>query len=457
MRSLRGAAGSARPRFENWSGSVVAHPRSFRRPTTAEAVAGLVADAAADGETLRVVGAGHSFSPVAATDGHLVSLDALTGIVAVDPAAKTVRFRAGTRLRDIPALLAPYGLSLPNQGDIDAQSLAGALSTGTHVTGIGFTGFAGLVTALQLVTADGRVRELGPRREPELGPRREPELFDRARLSVGALGVLTEIELQCVDAFDLVADEARISFDEMVETLEDRARAYDHVDYYWFPYADQALAKSNTRVPPGAPGPYPEVRRRPGLQRLIAEEMLDNAGLGLVNELSRVVPAATPRINRFATVLASNRRYRGPAHEVFVSPRRVRFREMEYAVPFADGADVLREVRAVIDGSGRAVAFPLELRTAGADDVPLSTATGRDSLYIAVHQYHAVEEAGYFRTVERVLRAAACRPHWGKIHSLGAEDLSALYPRFDDFLRVRDAVDPDRVFGSRYLTHLFGT
>ncbi|WP_198392082.1 D-arabinono-1,4-lactone oxidase [Brevibacterium yomogidense] len=449
MRFLRGAAGSALPRFENWSGSVVAHPRSFRRPTTAGAVAGLVADAAADGETLRVVGAGHSFSPVAATDGHLVSLDALAGIVAVDAAAKTVRFRAGTRLRDIPALLEPYGLSLPNQGDIDEQSLAGALSTGTHGTGLGFTGFAGLVTALQLVTADGRVRELDPTREPEL--------FDHARLSVGALGVLTEIELQCVDAFDLVADEARIPFDEMVETLEDRARTCDHVDYYWFPYADEALAKSNTRVPPGAAGPYPDVRRRPRLQRLLAEEMLDNAGLGLVNELSRAVPAATPRINRFATVLASNRRYRGPAHEVFVSPRRVRFREMEYAVPFADGAEVLREVRAAIESSGRAVAFPLEVRTAGADDVPLSTATGRDSVYIAVHQYHAVEEAGYFRSVERVLRAAAGRPHWGKIHSLGAEDLSALYPRFDDFVRVRDAVDPGRLFGSRYLTHLFGS
>lgn len=450
MRPLKSAHKSAAlPRFENWSGSVVAHPRTTSRPTSVAELADLVTATAGSGMPLRVVGAGHSFSPVAATDGHLVSLDALSGIVSVDRDAKTVRFRAGTRLRDIPTLLEPHGLSLPNQGDIDEQSIAGALSTGTHGTGLGFTGFAGLVTGLQLVTADGRVRELDQTHEPEL--------FDHARLSLGALGVLTEIELQCVDAFDLVADEARIPFEEMLETFEDRARRCDHVDYYWFPYAEHALAKSNTRVPLGADGPYPHVRRRPKLQRLIAEEVLDNAGLGLVNELSRALPAATPAINRMATVLASNRRYRGPAHEVFVSPRRVRFREMEYAVPFADGAQVLREVRAVVESSGRAVAFPLEVRTAAADQVPLSTATGRESVYIAVHQYHSVEETGYFRTVERVLRAAGGRPHWGKIHSLGAEDLTALYPRFDDFVRMRDVADPDRLFGSRYLTHLFGS
>lgn len=436
--------------FRNWSGHVHAHPHTFVRPSSAGELSDVVQAAANAGQRLRTVGAGHSFTPVAAGDDVMVNLDHLSGIIAVDEANQRVRFHAGTRLRDIPALLAPFGLALANQGDVNPQALAGAISTSTHGTGIGFTGFAGTVTGLSLMGPDGTVRRLSAANDPEV--------FDLARVSLGVLGVMTEIELQCVPSFDLIAEEVVTDVNELLADLEPRMRAADHFEFYWFPHTATALTKTNTRVGLGeiGPGHLAEVGVRNRILNLLDKEVVENGALRLAVELGSAVPSLVPRINRIAQSAVSDRMYRAPGHDVFVTPRRVRFNEMEYAVPLASGAEVIREIRSTIESRGWTISFPIEVRSAAADDVPLSTAYGRETMYIAVHRFVKEDFAEYFRVVELICRRHGGRPHWGKIHSLGASELRELYPRFDDFCALRNQVDPQAMFGNRFTDSLFG-
>lgn len=441
---------TSRALFRNWSGHVHAHPHTFVHPTSVGELSETLASAAKADQRVRAVGAGHSFTPVAAGDDVMINLDHLSGIISVDEASQRVRFHAGTRLRDIPALLAPFGLALANQGDVNPQALAGAISTSTHGTGLGFTGFAGTLTGLSLMGPDGSVSRLSATSEPEI--------FDLARVSLGVLGIITEIELQCVPAFDLIAEEVVTDVDELLADLESRMRAADHFEFYWFPHTDTALTKTNTRVGPGeiGPGHLAEAGVRNRILNLLDKEVVENGALSLAVELGSAVPSLVPHINRIAQSAVSDRTYRAAGHDVFVTPRRVRFNEMEYAVPFAAGAQVIREIRHAIESRGWTISFPIEVRSAAADDVPLSTAYERETMYIAVHRYVKDDFAEYFRIVEQICRRHGGRPHWGKIHTLGASDLRELYPRFEDFCALRDRLDPQAMFGNRFTDSLFG-
>lgn len=436
--------------FRNWSGHVHAHPHTFVRPTSAGELGEVLRSVANAGQRVRAVGAGHSFTPIAAGDDVMINLDHLSGIITVDEATGRVRFHAGTRLRDIPALLAPFGLALANQGDVNPQALAGAISTSTHGTGLGFTGFAGTVTGLSLMGPDGAVRRLSAISDPEV--------FDLARVGLGVLGIVTEIELQCVPAFDLIAEEVVTDVDELLADLGPRMQAADHFEFYWFPHTDTALTKTNTRVGLGeiGPGHLAEAGVRNRFLTLLDKEVVENGALRLAVELGSAVPSLVPRINRIAQSAVSDRTYRAPGYDVFVTPRRVRFNEMEYAVPLASGAEVIREIRDAIESRGWTISFPIEVRSAAADDVPLSTAYGRETMYIAVHRFVKDEFAEYFRVVEQICRRHGGRPHWGKIHSLDADDLRELYPRFDDFCSLRGQLDPQATFGNRFTDSLFG-
>lgn len=404
--------------------------------------------ARADGSRVRVVGAGHSFTPLAATEGHLISLDEHTGLVHADPATGRARFRAGTRLRDIPVLLAPYGLALANQGDVNPQSIAGAISTGTHGTGLGFTGFGAAVTGLRLLTASGQILELSEESHPEI--------FDHARVSLGVLGVILEVELQCVSAFDLIAEERSQPLGELLDGFIERCETSDHYEAFWFPHTDKALAKRNTRVPAGAAAPdeLAHISGRSKALRVLGEELLDNGVFRLMCEIGVKVPAAVPALNRLAAAATSNRSYRAPAHEVFVSPRRVRFEESEYSLPLEAGPEAVRELQRVIQRRGWRISFPVEIRTSAADDVPLSTAYGRRSCYLAMHRFSKEDPTECFREFEGICRAHGGRPHWGKRHTLQAAQLREVYPRFDEFLAVRQRLDPDRMFANAHTDRL---
>lgn len=433
--------------FSNWSGSVTTNPHTFRQPETIAKTQEFIRTRPV-GEGVRTVGAGHSFSPVAAGTQSMLNLDHLSGLVRVDQETKRVRFLAGTRLRDIPGLLAPHGLAIPNQGDVDPQSIAGALSTSTHGTGIGFTGFAGITTGLTLVDANGELREYSIDEAPEL--------LKLVAVSVGALGVLVEVELQCVDTFDLLGVEAGDNLEDILDSFEERARAADHFEVYCFPHTDMAQTKTNTRLVPGEPAPGGEPKARGWLKRTFDDDVVANGVFAAFVAVGRVAPQTIPTLNGLATKAISHNRYRESAHSVFVTPRRVRFHEMEYAVPLAAGPDAVRELRKEIEKRDWRIAFPFELRVTAADDVALSTSTGRESMYIATHLPRHLDPHQYFPKLEPILRAAGGRPHWGKMHTLSRPDFSELYPRFDEFCALREEMDPHWRFGSDHMKQLFG-
>lgn len=430
--------------WHNWSRAQTAHPQAFVQPATEAELVGVVRDAAARGLHVKTVGAGHSFTPAAVTDGVLVNLDNLTGLVHVDKDAMEVTFLAGTRLRDIPGLLRPHGLALANQGDVDPQSLAGALSTSTHGTGVGFTGFAGMVQGLRIVTADGVVHDAGP----------GDPLFECGRVSIGALGVLTQVRTAVVDTFILSAVEKAEPLGPVVENFTALAHEVDHLEYYWFPGTSVAHVKRNTRHPlsdrDNVPGSVPRWKS------VIDDELVSNAAYGAMCRVMSVAPKTTGFFNRVSAGALAQREYADVAHDVFVSKRRVRFNEMEYSVPLADAPEVLAEVHRAIDACGIPVGFPIEVRATAADDVPLSTAKGRESCYIAAHRYHRDDYREFFRVLEPILVAAGGRPHWGKHHTLGFAELSAVHEDLTTVAALRSQVDPDGMFRNPYVDRVFG-
>ena len=429
--------------WSNWAGNVSATPARFLEPRSVAEVAAVVRRAAERQQRVRVVGAGHSFTPLCATDGTLLRLTHLSGILDVDRLRQRVRVAGGTPLHVLNPLLDGLGLALPNLGDIDRQSIAGAIATGTHGTGVQHQGIASAVIGITLVLADGST--------VSVDDSHESELFQAARVGLGAFGVITEVELQCVPAFRLRALETPGRLDEIIDGYEQLIDEFDHVDFHWFPHTDRVLLKRNSRVPDDDPGqPQPAWRER------LDEDILSNKVFGALNRAAAVRPGIVPRLNRVSARVLGAKEYTDTSWKVFCSSRDVRFRESEYAVPRAALPVVISALRTWIDAHHVALPFPVEVRSTGADDVWLSTAYARENAYVAVHQYHRMDDGGTFAAFEAIVREHEGRPHWGKLHTLGAEDLSRLYPRFGDALRVRDRVDPDRRFANDHLTHLLG-
>lgn len=429
--------------WRNWAGNQTARPVRVATPADPEQLAALVREAVAAGLRVKPIGAGHSFSDIAVTDGLAVRLDRMAGLIDVDVPTGLVTAQAGMPLHRLNRALAEHGLAMSNLGDIDRQTIGGATATGTHGTGAAHGGLSTQIRALELVLADGRrVRCAADER---------PELFRIARVGLGALGVVTSVTAQCVPAFALHAAERPMRLAEVLDGLDEFATGVDHAEFYWFPHTDRTLTKRNVRVPAGTP-----LRPLRGLRAWWDDEFLSNAVFSLTNRVASRVPAVVPLVNRTATHALSAREYTDESYRVFVSPRRVRFREMEYGIPRPALAEVLGELTRWTERAGERISFPVEVRFAAADDIPLSTAFDRDSAYVAVHQYVGLPHERYFRAVEDIMGAVGGRPHWGKLHGLRAATLRARYPCFDEFVALRDELDPDRVFANRYLDRVLG-
>ncbi len=398
---------------------------------------------------MRALGSGHSFTAVAATSGVALDLSQWTGITAADTRTGLVTVRSGTTLRSLNAELAGLGLAMANLGDIDAQTLAGALSTGTHGTGARLGGLATQVTSLELVLADGSLATCSASSRPEL--------FAAARIGLGALGVITAVTLRCVPSFTLLADERPVPVEEVLEQFDALAAANDHFEFYWFPYGRKALVKRNNRLSPGGSAAAAgAARAMPGWRRFWEFEVMENAAFGTLCRIGRARPRLIPALNRFSSAALSSRSYTDLSYRVFVTPRRVRFAESEYAVPRESLGHVITELRRAVPRLADPVMFPVEVRVAAADDIWLSTAYGRESAYVAIHQYAGLPYRAYFDRFESIVAEVAGRPHWGKLHSLDAGRLGPLYPRYDEFRRVRAEVDPEGRFGNSYLTRVLG-
>lgn len=446
--------------WTNWAGNVTSRPSSVETPVDPLALSRVVDRAVASGATLRVVGAGHSFMPAAATNGIQVSLDNLDQLESITPIPHTdgeclVTVGAGIRLHALNKLLAENGLAMPNLGDIDQQSIAGALGTGTHGTGAGLTGLAAQVRGLRIQLAGGDVIETSPDRYPEI--------FQAARVSLGAIGIITAVTVRCVPAFLLHAKETPMALGDVMERLDgpdNFADSNDHFEFYWFPGTQGTLAKFNNRVPEGTASTLeslsPAAAAAHNARFWVDDELLSNGLFQVTNSLSARLPQLTAPLNSIASKALSAREYVAPSHEVFISPRRVRFIEMEYAIPRAALKDTLNEFMQVANRKDLAVQFPIEVRFAAADDVWLSTANDRDSAYFAVHQYQHSQYRDYFDLSEAIFKAAGGRPHWGKMHTLERSDFATLYPRFEDFIKVRERLDPRGTFANHYTNQAFG-
>lgn len=424
-------------RWVNWAGNQQAVAVDVLIPGTVDEVAAHVKEASGTGRQVKAVGSGHSFTAIAvATDQRMV-LHRLNGLVSVDGPLVTVQ--AGMPLSTLNIVLAEHGLAMPNLGDIDAQTVAGAIATGTHGTGAGHATLASFVESVTLVTGTGEIIRVD----------RNDEIFPAARLGLGALGILVEVTLRCAEAFTLLADERPMALGDVLAGLDDWILGNDHVEFFWYPYTDRAQLKINNRAPAND-------RPLSPFRSWLDDDFLSNTVFQAVCRLGRAVPGTVPAINAIAARTLTARTYTGRSDHVFCTPRRVPFTEMEYEIPRAALPEVLAALPRLIGALPFKVQFPVEVRFTGPDDAWLSHGYGRESAYVAVHQFDGAPYEPYFRAVEALCQPLGGRPHWGKLHYRSAEDLRPAYPRFDDFVAVRDRLDPARVFANEYLDRVLG-
>lgn len=441
MSGTRNTPKSVKSTWRNWAGTVASTPQREARPASADELAAEVRRAAEDGLRVKTVGSGHSFTAIAATDGLLIRPDLLTGIRRIDRSEMTVTVESGTPLKRLNAALAREGLSLTNMGDIMEQTVAGATSTGTHGTGRDSASIAAQIKGLELVTADGSLLTCSEKENPHV--------FAAARIGLGALGVVTAITFAVEPVFLLTAREEPMPLDRVLADFDALHAENEHFEFYWFPHTGNCNTKRNNRsAGPAAPAG--------AVRGWIDDELLSNGVFQVACSVGRVFPAAVPAIARISSRALSARTYTDIPYKVFTSPRRVRFVEMEYAVPREAVLDVLRELRAMVERSPLRISFPVEVRTAPADDITLSTASGRETAYVAVHMYRGTPYRSYFTAVEHIMTAHAGRPHWGKIHTRDAAYLADVYPGFGEFTALRDRLDPDRMFQNPYLRRVLG-
>ncbi|MGI8854124.1 MAG: D-arabinono-1,4-lactone oxidase [Thermomicrobiales bacterium] len=396
--------------WQNWSGSVACAPARIATPASEAEVAALVSAARRAGTGVRVAGTGHSFTPLCATDGTLLSLDGMQGLVSADAEARTATFWAGTKIHQAGAPLLAAGLAMENMGDIDYQSLAGAIGTGTHGTGRTLGNISTQVAGLRLVLASGETLDCSAAHEPAV--------FDAARVSFGAFGVVTRITLRVLPAYRLHERTWVATFDQCVEQMSALIRDNRHFEFFWLPQDDVCAMKAlnPTTDKTREDAPPPEVGGR--LARYIKPERIDWS------------------------------------YRIFPSERTLKFNEMEFAVPAEHGLDCLRELRHLMRDRHPAVAWPVEYRTLHSDDIPLSPACGRETVTISIHQAAELPYRAFFTDAEAIFRNYRGRPHWGKMHWHTARDLRDLYPRWEAFAAVRARLDPDGTFLNEHLRQI---
>jgi L-gulonolactone oxidase len=427
--------------WRNWAGDEGCRPVAIVHPRSTEEIAAAVARAAREGLRVRVAGAGHSFSDIACSDGLLIVLDRFQHVLDLNPESRLVRMQGGITIAQLNTRLIEHGLALENLGDIDVQSIAGAISTATHGTGACLRNIPSQVVELTLVLADGSTLVCSQERDPEL--------FQAARVGLGSLGVVAEVVLRCVPAFTLRGIDAPAPLGETLERFEELALANEHFEFFVFPHCDTALTRTNNRTdePPRPRGRAAEYAN---------DVLLTNHAFELCCRIGQRLPGRIPEINRLVTRLAGSSRRVDRSDRIFASPRLVRFTEMEYALPRERTTEAVRQVMETIERRGFAVPFPIEVRTVAPDDALLSTAYGRESGFVAVHMYRGMRWREYFEAVEEIMDSLDGRPHWGKRHFQTAATLRPRYPEWDRFQAVRARLDPDGRFANVWTDRVLG-
>ena len=427
--------------WRNWTGDQQCVPAVVEHPRSVDELRAAIGRAADEGRSARVTASGHSFTDIACTDGTMVRMDRMNRVLDIDRDAGLAKVEGGIVIRDLSGRLAAEGLALENLGDIDVQTVSGAISTATHGTGERFGNISSQVEALELVTADGSVVECA--RESD------PELWRAARVGLGSLGAIASITFRVVPAFTIRRHDHPLPLEEAFARFDELAAANDHFEFYVFPHTRTALCRESKHT--DAP---PQPRGR--VSEYLLETVLENQALALMCQTGKRFPSRIPQINRFITRTLSGSVKTDQSFKVFSTQRLVRFTEMEYAIPRADGPEALRRVLEMIDRRGFAVPFPIEYRVVAPDDAYLSTAYERDTAYIAVHMYRGMVWEPYFRAVEAIMDDYEGRPHWGKRHFQKAATLAPRYPEWDRFQAVRARFDPVGLFRNEYADRVLG-
>ena len=428
--------------WRNWSGRLAADPVRVEHPADVDAVATAVKTAASAGLRVKAAGSGHSFSEIGVPDGVLLRLDRLTGILHSDTDTGLVTVAAGTPLYELNPALAQLGLAMENLGDIDRQTISGATATGTHGTGVGLGSISTQIRALEIVLADGSI--------VTCSATERPELFAAARVGLGALGIVTSITLQCVPSFALHVVEEAMPLRDVLDQLDDLVDGNDHFEFFWFPHSKTALTRRCTRLPATTP------LRKVGAARRTFDEFSANTVFEGLLRVGTRQPRLVPSITRLGARLMGSSDFVDQSHLALASRRDVRFNEGEFAFDRAKAVSVLREIEQFADHTDEKISFPLEVRFVAADDITLAPTSGRTSCYIAFHQYHRMPYETYFASLEAIFGGVDARPHWGKMHTLDAATLRTRYPRFDEFVGLRDELDPHGVFTNAYLNRVLG-
>lgn len=398
-------------------------------------------DAALRGRRVKAIGAAHSFTGAAMTDGVMVSLEDLAELQKLDTQTGLITIGAGMILDDLNLLLDEVGLALPNLGDIAVQTVAGATSTATHGTGTALGNLATQIVGMQIVTGTGQIMQLDSDNRPDL--------LRFARVGLGALGIMTSVTLQAVPAFNLHAVEGVSDLESIMVGIDEFLTGSDHAELFWFPGTSSCLTKRNNRT---AAKPNPPSKAKYFVDKMVMENFV----FDLINRTSRRFPSTTEKLRSVMVDASSGRELIDKSYRVFASPRYVKFVEMEYGVPREALGEVIGRINAGIEKMDRAPLFPIEVRASAADDIPLSTGYRRDSAWVAVHQYQGMEYEPYFRMVEGIMNDYEGRPHWGKMHYQTAETLAPLYPEWEGFAAARAELDPDGVFRNDYLDRVLG-
>ena len=427
-------------RWNNWAGNQRSRPIRIERPRSESDVIEIIRRCAREGNRIKVVGSGHSFTGIAVPDEVMIDLRYLNRVIEVNASLGFVTVQSGIVLSDLNLILEKHQLSMPNLGDVTYQTIAGAISTSTHGTGLNRTGLAAQILSFKIVDASGQVHFCDSFTNEEI--------FHCGRVSLGALGVITEITLRVVPAFNLRAVECPMKVDDVLNNFDELIHNNDFFEFYWIPHTRWALTKTNnvTTDPIDTDG---------RLKNWWNKIFLENIAFGALCRVGRIFPNLIPKL---ATIIPSTGRveFVNISHRVFSSKRLVKFYEMEYSIALNSLVPALREIMNMVEDRGFNISFPVEIRCTGADDIPLSTSTQRQSAYIAVHMYKGSEYEAYFSAVEQILLKYEGRPHWGKLHYLDASVLSGLYPDYQRFIEVRNQLDPEGVFTNDYLRRVLG-
>ncbi len=418
--------------WTNWAREQRCAPERIERPRSEEELARVVAGA----RRVKVAGSGHSFTDIACTDGVMVDLSGMARVLGIE--GEDVTVEAGISLRDLGEELHRRGLAMENQGDVDPQTLAGAISTATHGTGGRFGNLSSRVVGLRLVDGTGTVREL-----------REGDELLAGRVGLGALGAIVSVTLRCVPAFTIHRVDEPRPLDDVLARLDEQVDAHDHWEAFVLPYTRRALTLSSERT-------QAEPRPRGRVEAFARDVLTQNAALWVAGRVGRSVPAAIPAVSRRYAALLGRAEQLDRSHRVYANTRLVRFTEMEYAIPREHAAEALERVLSLIERRRLPVGFPIELRVVRDDDALLSTAHGRPTAYIAVHQFRGMEFETYFRAVEAIMDDYSGRPHWGKRHYQSAATLAPRYPEWERFQDVRRRLDPEGRFENDYLRRVLG-